>query len=101
MEPSININLIDYETAALLLPVRPPRHRRVVSQRCVPHLHVGRLVRFDVRDLEEFLNSKRYRWTRQRRDVPKRRDVLRTPRTTVVLQGCHLLQKCLPQIKNI
>jgi excisionase family DNA binding protein len=59
MEPAININLINYEKAALLLGISPQTLRRMVSQRRVPHLHVGRLVRFDVRDLVEFLNSRK------------------------------------------
>jgi excisionase family DNA binding protein len=56
---STSINLIDYKTAAALLQIRPQSLRRLVSQRRVPHLHVGRLVRFDVRDLQEFLNSQK------------------------------------------
>jgi len=56
---STNINLIDYNAAAALLHIRPQSLRRLVSQRRVPHLHVGKLVRFDVRDLEEFLNSQK------------------------------------------
>ncbi|MGA2614187.1 MAG: helix-turn-helix domain-containing protein [Spirochaetia bacterium] len=59
MTSSTSINLIDYETAAALLGIRPQSLRRLVSQRRVPHLHVGRLVRFDVRDLHEFLNSQK------------------------------------------
>lgn len=59
MTSSTSINLIDYETAAALLGIRPQSLRRLVSQRRVPHLHVGRLVRFDVRDLQEFLNSQK------------------------------------------
>ncbi len=59
MSTSTNINLIDYNTAAALLHIRPQSLRRLVSQRRVPHLHVGRLVRFDVQDLQEFLNSQK------------------------------------------
>ena len=57
--PSTSVNLIDYGTAAALLGIRPQSLRRLVSQRRVPHLHVGRLVRFDLKDLDEFLNSQK------------------------------------------
>ena len=59
MTSSTSINLIDYKAAAALLGIRPQSLRRLVSQRRVPHLHVGRLVRFDVQDLQEFLNSQK------------------------------------------
>ncbi|MGA2480707.1 MAG: helix-turn-helix domain-containing protein [Spirochaetia bacterium] len=59
MIPSTSINLIDYSAAAALLGIRPQSLRRLVSQRRIPHLHVGRLVRFDVQDLQEFLNSQK------------------------------------------
>ena len=67
---STNINLIDYSTAAALLHIRPQSLRRLVSQRRVPHLHVGKLVRFDVRDLEEFLNSQKVPVARPRTQRP-------------------------------
>ena len=57
--PSTSVNLINYSTAAALLGIRPQSLRRLGSQRRVPHLHVGKLVRFDLRDLEEFLNSQK------------------------------------------
>ena len=58
-ESSTGINLIDYSTAAALLGIQPQSLRRLVSLRRVPHLHVGRLVRFDVQDLQEFLNAQK------------------------------------------
>ena len=70
MTSSTSINLIDYETAATLLGIRPQSLRRLVSQRRVPHLHVGRLVRFDVRDLQEFLNSQKVPVTKARVQRP-------------------------------
>ena len=56
---STGINLIDYNTAAALLGIQPQSLRRLVSLRRVPHLHVGRLVRFDIQDLQEFLNAQK------------------------------------------
>ena len=56
---STGINLIDYNSAAALLGIQPQSLRRLVSQRRVPHLHVGRLVRFDLQDLQEFLNAQK------------------------------------------
>ena len=58
-ESSTGINLIDYSKAAALLGIQPQSLRRLVSLRRVPHLHVGRLVRFDVQDLQEFLNAQK------------------------------------------
>jgi excisionase family DNA binding protein len=58
-ESSTGINLIDYNAAAALLGIQPQSLRRLVSQRQVPHLHVGRLVRFDLEDLREFLNAQK------------------------------------------
>jgi excisionase family DNA binding protein len=58
-ESSTGINLIDYNTAAALLGIQAQSLRRLVSQRQVPHLHVGRLVRFDLQDLKEFLNAQK------------------------------------------
>jgi excisionase family DNA binding protein len=58
-ESSTGINLIDYSAAAALLGIQPQSLRRLVSQRQVPHLHVGRLVRFDLEDLREFLNAQK------------------------------------------
>lgn len=57
--PQIAINLIDYKTAAALLHIKPQSLRRMVSQRRVPHLHIGRLVRFDIQDLKKFLDSQK------------------------------------------
>jgi len=67
---STSINLIDYKTAAALLHIRPQSLRRLVSLRRVPHLHVGRLVRFDVRDLQEFLNSQKIPVVQSRKRQP-------------------------------
>ena len=67
---STSINLIDYKTAAALLQIRPQSLRRLVSLRRVPHLHVGRLVRFDVRDLQEFLNSQKIPVVQSRKRQP-------------------------------
>ncbi len=58
-ESSTGINLIGYNAAAALLGIQPQSLRRLVSLRRVPHLHVGRLVRFDLEDLREFLNAQK------------------------------------------
>ena len=58
---STGINLIDYASAAALLGIRTQSLRRLVSEKKVPHLHVGRLVRFDVRDLRAYIESKKVR----------------------------------------
>lgn len=45
--------------AAAYLNVTPRFVRRLVAERRVPHLKVGRYVRFDVRDLDEYLERSR------------------------------------------
>jgi excisionase family DNA binding protein len=51
--------LLDIEEAAAYLSVNVHFVRRLVAQRRVPYTKLGRLLRFDVRDLATFLEAGR------------------------------------------
>ncbi|MGB5759742.1 MAG: helix-turn-helix domain-containing protein [Acidimicrobiales bacterium] len=50
-------NLLDVDEAAAHLSVTPRFIRRLVAQRRVPYLKVGRFIRFDVSDLDAWLDA--------------------------------------------
>lgn len=50
---------LKYDDAALRLSVTPKWLRRAVAERRIPFHKFGRLVRFDVRDLDEFAQQQR------------------------------------------
>ena len=50
-------NLLDVDQAAAHLAVTPRFIRRLVAQRRVPYLKVGRFIRFDVADLDDWLDA--------------------------------------------
>lgn len=49
--------LLDIESAAQHLSVSPRFVRRLVAQRRVPYLKIGKFVRFEVADLDAWLQS--------------------------------------------
>ena len=55
-------NLLTIEEAAERLSVSPRNIRHQIYLRRLPIVKVGRLVRIDERDLEEFIEDSRVRW---------------------------------------
>lgn len=55
MDNEPKIKLLDVETAARFLNVKVSQIRSLVFMRKIPVIHIGRLVRFDERDLIEFI----------------------------------------------
>jgi excisionase family DNA binding protein len=53
----VSKNLLDVDQAAAHLSVTPRFIRRLVAQRRVPYLKVGRFIRFDVADLDDWLDA--------------------------------------------
>jgi excisionase family DNA binding protein len=54
--------LIDIETLALLLGVGERYVRRMVSERRVPTVKVGHLVRFDLAEISKWIEERRRPW---------------------------------------
>ncbi len=52
-------SLVDIDAAASYLSVRPGYLRRLVRERRIPYLKVGKFVRFRVSDLERWLDASR------------------------------------------
>lgn len=53
----MNKSLVDIDAAAQYLAVTPRMVRRLVAQRRVPYLKVGKFVRFDPVDLDAWLDD--------------------------------------------
>lgn len=51
--------LLDYEQAAKYLGTTPRHVRELWAKRRLPGVKVGRLVRFDIGDLDKFIESNR------------------------------------------
>lgn len=51
--------MLDYDESANYLSVTPRWMRRAVALRVIPHHKIGRLVRFDRRDLDAYLDAQR------------------------------------------
>jgi excisionase family DNA binding protein len=64
--------LLDVQGAADYLNVAPRFVRRLVQERRVAFVRVGRHIRFDVRDLEQFVAAGRVEAPRPLRAVPRR-----------------------------
>jgi excisionase family DNA binding protein len=56
--------LLTYEQAAQYLGTTPRHIRHLYQRRELPAVKVGKLVRFDVRDLERFVEARRVEATR-------------------------------------
>lgn len=54
-----NPRLLDVDSAASYLGVTPRWVRRAVAERRIPHVKVGRYVRFDPADLKAYLERQR------------------------------------------
>lgn len=52
-------SLVSIDEAAVLLGVSKRTAQRFVERRAIPFYRVARLVRFDVRDLEQYLSGRR------------------------------------------
>lgn len=50
-------NLLTIDDAAQMLAIRPWTLRSWVSQRKIPYVKIGRLVRFDSKELEKFVDQ--------------------------------------------
>lgn len=59
VQRTISTPLLDIEQAAARLGVTTRFIRRLVEQRRVPFYKVGKFVRFDAADLDEFVNRSR------------------------------------------
>jgi len=51
--------LIDIDTAATMLADTPRHIRRLIHERKIPHIKVGHFVRFDVAELDAWLEANR------------------------------------------
>jgi excisionase family DNA binding protein len=51
--------LLDIDAAAARLGVTPRYIRHAIAQRTIPHIKVGRLVRFDPADLDAYVTANR------------------------------------------
>ncbi len=51
--------LLDYETASTRLGTTPRHLRRLVTERRIPFVKVGRFVRFDPADLDAYIAANR------------------------------------------
>lgn len=56
----MTVELIDVDEAAELLKMTPRFVRRLVYERKVPFFKIGRYIRFDPADLEDWLKECRY-----------------------------------------
>ncbi len=54
-QPSTPIILLDYKEAASILKVKPQTLGKMVCQKRITHIHVSRLVRFELQDLVAYL----------------------------------------------
>ena len=53
----MNVGLLDVDGAAERLSVSPRMVRKMIAERRIPHFKVGSLVRFDSKDLDEWLRK--------------------------------------------
>ena len=52
-------NLLDVGQAAAYLTIKPGYVRRLVREKRIPYVKVGKYVRFDIRDLDGWLDARR------------------------------------------
>jgi excisionase family DNA binding protein len=57
MLTNVQEQILDYETAAIFLGMAEPTLRKRVSRREIPHVKLGRLVRFRMSDLHAHLEA--------------------------------------------
>lgn len=57
IQSTTTTHLLDIEQASTFLNVKISRMRSFVFRREIPFIKVGRLIRFDVRDLEQWINN--------------------------------------------
>lgn len=69
-EHDLILGLVDIDAVARMLGVNVRHVRRLVAERRIPYIKWGRLIRFDIAELE--------RWVDARRVCPEGRDIVRT-----------------------